>query len=168
MKTGCYHSQQDYNIFTDYYNNDKLIASYKYPKIDRQFSSELLNDDNLICNFKDKFVGFEDPLISIKRVLSNQKPMGTSPLIFLENYNNENLHIDTTKYRVFFQKIFKSAGIVFVANKKNFDELIDVDKLASDYYTYFVKTYENSDVGIQYAKFIKDMVLNYRKRSPEN
>jgi hypothetical protein len=61
---------------TKIYNKGYLMNSYRYPTIDREFNSALLNYDNLhLCggwHFEDK----SDETLAVLRVLDGLKPMG--------------------------------------------------------------------------------------------
>ncbi len=123
-----------------YINNGHLMITYKYPKVKREFSSPMLNDENMHLAGGWNFESKSDDKTLLNRVINKKKPSGfiveediskikevqeKANKAGLETKINEEKRNDQTYYELGFTQ------------KGTFGDHFDIDALVKDYEKYW-------------------------------
>ena len=120
-----------------YINNGHLMSKYKYPRIERKFTSQMLNDFNLHLCGGWAWHGVNSDTVLIERVANKQKPMGfistftekVDKLLGLIDNTNLEVMVRPSKYR-------SDQVEIAIANQGKLNDLFDLSSLMEDYIAY--------------------------------
>jgi hypothetical protein len=143
-KSGFYHEVLDSITETKFYNNGFLIRTYRYPTIEKKFTSPLINYDNLNLITDNTY-----SLDNMNPVINGTKPM-TEVLFKVDNNNckcckkckkavNEIVNsIDVNKFalNIHLCKYENHVHSMIISTNKPFNELFDTNVFMEDYLSY--------------------------------
>lgn len=143
-------------------NMGNVMNMYKYPVVDRAFSSAMVNWENLhLCGgWSWRFTGdlrkynnMKDHEITVERVLGGLKPAGTiyGSLELIEEVAAKVTAAGFLAKHKFRPNMPKWPYEMMIANPKPFEELFDLDALDADYAKYF-KVLGAEDITPKFSK----------------